>query len=97
VSSKSPRFAGFNAAAARVAARLGITKKLAREVIDAWRAEIVAITDKGERLGWPQLGVFQRRTRKGRNVMNPATHELMRLTSTTTLSFRASKHRKGSP
>lgn len=42
----------------------------------------------------PDLGTFKVQTRKGRNIRNPATKELMVLPATETLGFKASKHAK---
>lgn len=90
--------AGYNAAADRIAVRLWrssrLTKKQVLEVLEAYRAEIVSVTDSGKRFGWPQFGVFVRRTRKGRKIRNPQTHEIMWLEASTTLSFRAAKRLK---
>lgn len=41
--------------------------------------------------GVPGFGTFHKRTRKARQVMNPATREMMQLPRTVSVGFRCSK------
>lgn len=49
---------------------------------------------RGELL-WPHFGKFLIKRRKARNISNPKTREVMRLSPTWHLAFRASKDQKG--
>lgn len=77
-----------------VAWRCGISKLLARGVVEAATEIIGKNARLGARVPVPGLGVFSRRTMKARVIRNPSTKKLMRLPAVESVGFRASKHLK---
>lgn len=76
---------------AKVAARSGINRTTAGEVIDAFLAEIAGTTAAGQPITLQGFGRFEMRSRGARNGRNPATGEAIQIPASRHLAFKAAK------
>lgn len=75
----------------------GLTKKVSKEALESASTHIVKAVRRDGPFTWPRFGTFKLRTRRARVIRNPQTNELMRLGSTSSLGFSASKHTRKGP
>jgi len=74
-----------------IAAKCGISNKIAKGVIDAYSATAVAETKKGGVFVLPGLGRLVRVERKARMGRNPATGEAIKIPAKKVVKFRVAK------
>lgn len=74
-----------------VAKSTGLTFKGAREAIDLVFEGVTVRTLATGRFSWPKFGTWLTSVRAARNVINPQTHEVMRLQETKGVRFRPSR------
>lgn len=79
---------------AKAARRAAIERKQLAAAVGWVFDEIAYTAIQGDPVLVPKFGVFSRRTRKARRLMNPATRKLMRIPGDERLGFRPSKHQK---
>lgn len=75
----------------KVAKEAHLTKKAAREAVDATFNNIISALKKGEKVVLSGFGTFKLRGRKARPGRNPKTGQKIQLPSMNTLGFIASK------
>ena len=75
----------------RVAERAHLSKRDAKESIDALIDIIVESLDKGVEVNLTNFGVFTPKVRKDREGTDPKTHERIKISGKKTVSFRLSK------
>lgn len=63
--------------ARRVSEKTGITAKEADRIFDAYQSEIISAVAAGENVRMHRFGKFEPKVRKGRNVRNPNTGEMI--------------------
>jgi len=80
---------------AEVAARAGVPKKEAKQVLDAALTIIAEQLQQGERVVLTGFGTFEVRDRRERQGVNPQTKEPMTIGATRTPGFSASNSFKG--
>lgn len=68
-----------------------LTKKDVSTVAEAFMAEVMNVIQKEKRFAWPGFGVFTVRTRKARMGINPQTKMPIKIMSSRTVGFKASK------
>lgn len=71
-----------------VAEEVGVTRKVAGEIIEAAIATISATVARGERVALSGFGVFDRAERAARVGRNPSTGETVRIAPTQVPKFR---------
>lgn len=79
-----------------VAAQAQMTKKQTAEVMDLIFENISEAVRKDERFSYPGFGTWSLRSRKARKIRNPQTNEMMKLSASRTVGFRAAKELKAS-
>jgi len=75
-----------------VSDKTGITKKQARNVIDAITDTVKETLSKGERITLVDFGTFHVRQRKARKGRNPQTGEKLEIPAKKVAKFRAGKN-----
>jgi DNA-binding protein HU-beta len=74
----------------RVAEQTGVSKKVARQVIDAAIDVISQSLTEGEKVVLPGFGTFEVRQRQERRGVNPQTHQSITIAASKTPGFSAS-------
>jgi DNA-binding protein HU-beta len=74
-----------------IAAKCGISNKVAKAVVDTYAAVAVAETKKGGVFVLPGLGRLVRVERKARMGRNPATGEAIKIPAKKVVKFRVAK------
>jgi len=69
----------------------GVTLKVARHQLETAVEEITTKTLHTGRFHWPGFGTWKRTVRAARNVVNPQTHEIMRLEETKGVRWRPAR------
>jgi DNA-binding protein HU-beta len=77
-----------------IAASVGITKRDAAAVLEELGQRVIAATARGERVALPGFGVWTRRKRKARRILDPSTRQPMQLPVSWTIGFRACRNAK---
>ncbi|MFZ5440506.1 MAG: HU family DNA-binding protein [Myxococcota bacterium] len=78
-----------------LAASLGITRKLAQQVVRGFFGIVTEKVRSGRDVMVPQFGVFATKTRKARRVRDVATGQWLDLPATESLTIRPSAHLRG--
>lgn len=68
-----------------------LTKKDVSTVAEAFIDEVAETIRREKRFAWPGFGVFTVRTRKARMGINPQTKHPIKIASSRTVGFKASK------
>jgi DNA-binding protein HU-beta len=79
---------------ARVAEQTGVSKKIARQVIEAALDLIADRLTDGEKVVLTGFGTFEMRTRRERRGVNPQTRQPMTIAASKTPGFSASNNLK---
>jgi DNA-binding protein HU-beta len=80
---------------ARVAEQTGVSKKTARQVIEAALDTISRSLANGEKVVLTGFGTFELRERRERRGVNPQTRQAMTIPSSKSPGFSASNNLKG--
>lgn len=88
------RFMNKMALAEAVSTKLGGTKKMAEDAVEAVFETITKSLSKGEEVSITGFGVFMAKKRAARMGVNPRTGEKVHIGATTTPKFRAGKSLK---
>lgn len=75
---------------AAVAEKHGLTKKLAREVVDTVFDTVITGIENKEKVSIPNLGTFKPIVRKARTGVNPQTKEKIQIAEKNTVKFKVS-------
>ena len=79
---------------ARVAEQTGVSKKVARQVIEAALATISGSLANGEKVVLTGFGTFELRERRARRGVNPQTRQAMMIPASRSPGFSASNSLK---
>ncbi|MFZ2303765.1 MAG: HU family DNA-binding protein [Minisyncoccia bacterium] len=71
--------------------KMGGTKVLAEQTLDAILSEMVKTLKKGDEVSIAGLGIFSTKARAARTARNPKTGESIQVKATTVPKFRAAK------
>lgn len=71
--------------------KLGTTKKMAEDAVEAIFESIIKSLSKGEEVNIAGFGAFVTKKRSARMGVNPRTGEKIQIAATTTPKFRAGK------
>lgn len=74
-----------------IAGKLGGTKKMAEDAVEAIFDTIMASLSKGDEVSIAGFGTFVTKKRSARMGVNPRTGEKLQIKATTTPKFRAGK------
>ena len=80
--------------AADLADKHELTKRQTNELMESLIGQITKHLQKGDKLRFPGLGIFQVRRREARMGRNPATGEPIKIKASKKVAFRASKELK---
>lgn len=78
----------------KVIEETGINRSEVETVVDSFLDAIVNNLVKGEEVKIVRFGKFNAKSRVARNIVNPATKEIMRLPSLATVLFKPSQNVK---
>ncbi|MGE5553003.1 MAG: HU family DNA-binding protein [Betaproteobacteria bacterium] len=76
---------------AAVAAKAGLSKKVAGEAVDAVVSAVSDALKKGDKVTLIGFGTFEVRTRKARKGVNPATRTPIKIPAAKVPAFKAGK------
>lgn len=75
----------------RIADRTGVTKVVAKEIIQSFLNEIITELAEGNRLEFREFGVFESRDRAARKAQNPRTLEKVEVPAKRIVKFKVGR------
>jgi len=75
----------------RIADRTGVTKVVAKEIIQSFLNEIITELSEGNRLEFREFGVFESRDRAARRAQNPRTLEKVEVPAKRIVKFKVGR------